>query len=257
MIVDVFPFFNELDLLEIRLHELSDIVDVFVLSEATLTFTGDPKPLHYQENKERYKEFEDRIHHVVIDSYDDMDVNSCTSMDRQQKQRGVDAALELMDKGDVMIMSDLDEIPRAEVVKQACKDDDWEFATLEMWLYYYYMNCPCVSRMRRWKNARIIRPTGPLVYHKTRKGRSDKEYKNAGWHFSFLHDIKYKIDSYTHAVEFSKPPFNTPLHIDLKRELAMDLFNRRVYKFKYVDDISYLPQYVLDNMDRFGKYVKS
>lgn len=256
MIVDVFPFFNELDLLEIRLNELSDVVDKFVLSEATLTFTGDPKPLFYQENKERFKEFENRIHHVVIDSYDDMDTDSCTSMDRQQKQRGVDAALELMGKGDIMIMTDIDEIPKAESIEQATKDD-WEFAMIEMQLYYYYMNCPCVSRMRRWKNPRIIRPTKRFIYHKTRKGRSDKDYHNAGWHFSFLTDIKYKIDSWTHNVEFGHPPFNTQLHIDLKRDLAMDLFNRRVYKFKYVDDISYLPKYVLDNMDKFGKYVKS
>ena len=42
MIVDCFPFFNELDLLELRLNELKDVVDVFVLSEATLTFTGKP-----------------------------------------------------------------------------------------------------------------------------------------------------------------------------------------------------------------------
>ena len=255
MIVDVFPFFNELDLLEIRLNELSDLVDVFVLSEATLTFTGDPKPLHYKENKERFKEFEDRIHHVVIDSYEGMDVTSPRSMDRQQKQRGIDAALELMTKEDIMIMSDLDEIPKAESVRQASKED-WEFAMIEMRLYYYYMNCRCVSRVGSWRNPRLVRPHGHIPYNKTRKGRSDKDYWDAGWHFSFLNDIKYKIDSYTHAPEFSKPPYNTPLHIQLKKDLGMDIFNRRRYKFEYVKDTSYLPQYVLDNMDKFGKYVR-
>ena len=51
MIYDCFPFFNELDLLEIRLNILDPIVDKFVLVESTQTFNRQPKPLYYQENK--------------------------------------------------------------------------------------------------------------------------------------------------------------------------------------------------------------
>ena len=51
-VIDVFPFFNELDLLEIRLNSLDPYVDCFILSEATKTFSGLDKPLYYQENKE-------------------------------------------------------------------------------------------------------------------------------------------------------------------------------------------------------------
>ena len=51
MIYDCFPFFNELELLEMRLHELSGVVDKFVLVEATRTFTNKPKPLYFQENQ--------------------------------------------------------------------------------------------------------------------------------------------------------------------------------------------------------------
>ena len=39
-VVDTFPFFNELDLLEIRLNLLDPYVDCFILSEATKTFSG-------------------------------------------------------------------------------------------------------------------------------------------------------------------------------------------------------------------------
>ena len=39
-VIDVFPFFNELDILEIRLNVLDPYVDCFVLSEATKTFSG-------------------------------------------------------------------------------------------------------------------------------------------------------------------------------------------------------------------------
>ena len=46
MIFDCFSFFNELELLEIRLNILNDVVDKFVVVEGTLTHTGKPKPLY-------------------------------------------------------------------------------------------------------------------------------------------------------------------------------------------------------------------
>jgi len=69
MIYDCFTFFNELDLLEIRLNVLKDVVDRFVLVEATQTFTGRPKPLYYKENAARFAAFADRIIHVVVDDF--------------------------------------------------------------------------------------------------------------------------------------------------------------------------------------------
>ena len=48
---DCFVFFNELDILEIRLNTLDPLVDYFVLVESTHTFTGQDKPLHFEPNK--------------------------------------------------------------------------------------------------------------------------------------------------------------------------------------------------------------
>ena len=50
-IFDCFPFYNELDLLELRLNELYDHVDRFVLVEANTTFTSKTKPFYFEENK--------------------------------------------------------------------------------------------------------------------------------------------------------------------------------------------------------------
>ena len=50
-VYDTFLFFNELDLLEIRLNILDDYVDYFVLCEANQTFSGKDKKLYYKENK--------------------------------------------------------------------------------------------------------------------------------------------------------------------------------------------------------------
>lgn len=48
MVYDCFQFFNELDILLLRMEILNDIVDKFVISESTVTFSGDSKPLFYQ-----------------------------------------------------------------------------------------------------------------------------------------------------------------------------------------------------------------
>ena len=62
MVYDCFMFFNELDLLEIRLNILDPYVDYFVISECDTTFSGNPKKLYYEENKDRFKKF----HHKFL-----------------------------------------------------------------------------------------------------------------------------------------------------------------------------------------------
>ena len=64
-VYDCFPFFNELELLEVRLGELYDHVDKFVIVECTETYRGKPKPLYYAENKNRFEKFSDKIIHIV------------------------------------------------------------------------------------------------------------------------------------------------------------------------------------------------
>ena len=116
MIVDCFPFFNELDLLEIRLHKLAPVVDRFVLVEATETFTGKPKPLYVQENKERFAQFP--IEHVVIDRHP---ADVVTPWQRENYPRHVlfDRLRAMaLSSSDIVLLSDLDEIPRADCVSR-------------------------------------------------------------------------------------------------------------------------------------------
>ena len=65
-IYDCFIFFNELDLLEIRLSELYNYVDYFVIVEANKTFKGKSKPFYFEENKQKYKKYLDKIIHVKV-----------------------------------------------------------------------------------------------------------------------------------------------------------------------------------------------
>ena len=69
MIYDCFMFFNELDVLEIRLNELYHAVDKFILVEATKTHAGKDKTLFFNENKQKFSKFLDKIQHIIIDEY--------------------------------------------------------------------------------------------------------------------------------------------------------------------------------------------
>ena len=52
MVYDCIPFFNELDILKLRMQIMAPFVDKFVLEESTVTFSGEPKELCFEKNKE-------------------------------------------------------------------------------------------------------------------------------------------------------------------------------------------------------------
>lgn len=116
-VFDCFPFFNELDVLEIRLTELDPLVDYFVIVEATLTHTGKPKPLYFDENRGRYNRFSRKIIHVVVD---DLPSEPSDHWGREISQRqAIMRGLELARPDDRIITSDCDEIPKPDMLRRA------------------------------------------------------------------------------------------------------------------------------------------
>ena len=124
-IYDCFTFFNELDVLDIRLAELADAVDYFVLVEATRSFTGKPKPLHYAENASRYAAYQDKIIHIVVEDMpegaQDAELENALLKDAWRREyfqrnaiaRGLGGAA----GDDLIMLSDADEIPRASALR--------------------------------------------------------------------------------------------------------------------------------------------
>ena len=142
MIYDCFQFFNELDMLKIRLNVMSPIVDKFVISEATETFSGLKKPLYYEENKEMFAEFADKIIHVVVD-----DTPEGYTHDRDTFQKNaVTRGLKDCTDEDIVIFSDLDEIPNPEKIKEILKDfQEDKIYHFAQRLFYCYLNMEEVS----------------------------------------------------------------------------------------------------------------
>lgn len=110
MIVDCFTFFNELDILELRLTLLDGVVDRFVLCEAPFTFRGDPKPLVYAANKDRFARWNDRIVHLVYDVVPDPN-----PWENEWGQRAhLTSALADVPADALVLIGDVDEIPNPE-----------------------------------------------------------------------------------------------------------------------------------------------
>ena len=118
-VFDCFTFFNELDILDIRLTELDPLVDYFVLVEATRTFTGKPKPLYYADNRGRYERFAQKIIHVVVD---DLPLDAESHWAREAFQRdAIMRGLTQARPDDRIIISDCDEIPKPALLRQALR----------------------------------------------------------------------------------------------------------------------------------------
>ncbi len=114
MLYDCFTFNDELDLLELRLRELEDLVDGWVLVEACQTFSGKLKPLHYAEHAARFAPWADRIVHLICGPSQ----GGWTSWEREAHQRSaILVALESAAATDLAIVSDVDEIPDKQLIR--------------------------------------------------------------------------------------------------------------------------------------------
>jgi beta-1,4-mannosyl-glycoprotein beta-1,4-N-acetylglucosaminyltransferase len=279
-IYDVFPFFNELDLLEIRLNHLADYVDHFVITEATMTHAGNPKPLYFHENRDRFSKFDGKIIHQVVDDFP----NTLNTFERDWFQRNeVKAVLETrLSDGDVLIYGDIDEIPTHSAIKQALEnlDNGIQMNHLAQDLFYYYLNLEetsgnLLSNMgefpdvtdKKWLGTTVSRWAYSKQFSIT--SLRDREHvsvsrriSNGGQHFSYVggpvptsadERIRAKLKESAHQ-ELNIWRTNSFLKLRLSR--GKDIFGRRGAKLKLRKDISYLPEYVLQNLTKFESLIQ-
>ena len=228
MTYDCFSFFNELDLLEIRLNTLDKVVDKFILAESPLTHTGHPKPLYYAENRGRFAKFNDRIIHVVVDDFpplpEDMPVREQAWMRENWQRNAIVRGLpQSIKDDDILLISDLDEIPNPDYVQKAI-DNPVGITRLDLKAYCFFINMRNIS-YPIWNNGTRVLTwrtfNDPITY--ARAGYSEccieavnqgptatrvrflkptSVLKPAGWHFSYLggvEAIQRKIKSIAHT----------------------------------------------------------
>jgi hypothetical protein len=250
MIVDGFMFFNELELLEIRLHELADVVDRFVLVEARETFSLQPKPLHFYENRSRFSDFLSRIDHRVIDRFPDR--TSPWAAEIYQRNY-LSSAFADCAPDDILVYSDLDEIPAAAAFFPEIAADGP--VALEQQQYYIYLNCRFVSDPLRKAKVFRRRDLERLPTLQQLRQMQHPVVPNGGWHFSSLGgldgaaNISYKLSAYAHQ-ELNRARYKSEKNY--RRALAAGrLYFSSKHRIEWVPLDSSFPAYVLQNRAKF------
>lgn len=108
-------FFNEIELLKMRLEELDPVVDQFVLVECAETQKGEPKSFCFNENRQLFEKYLHKITHVMVHEKH----ASTEFWGRENFQRNcIMRGLQNCQASDIILISDLDEIPRPEIVQK-------------------------------------------------------------------------------------------------------------------------------------------
>ncbi|GAU89710.1 hypothetical protein RvY_02225-2 [Ramazzottius varieornatus] len=276
-VFDATIFSFEDDLLEIRLHELWDVVDRFIIVEADKTFTGKPKPVRFPglrknkdfswaESKLLYKE-------VTLKSPNEAKNVSLAHLAwrneaRMRKQLTSLLTSNGLKAGDLVIQSDMDELPfqRTIALFRACEGYP-DLMHLEMRTFMYSFEFPRMGPGDAKTSIKTKRDNDEWYYSHQRK--SDHVLADAGWHCSFcfrhLEDFRTKMLGYSHFDRVTKSKFLDDTEIQERICAGKDLFDMfpEVYTFR---DLVYqfwrhpprsssfiqIPTWILQNARRFA-----
>lgn len=282
-IYDIFSFFNELDLLEIRLNILGPYVDFFVIIEANVTFSGLPKPLYYKENEERFSKWKNKIIYYTItdmpnneeELHERLLNKEISTVERKIIQNTLssknipkgqvnwlrdfyqkESAQKILDElrlrdNDICFVSDLDEIWNPESRIDYRMDGIFK---LKQKVYSYYLNN---RSSEYWDSAFVTKyknlKNGCLNHIRSNMKPSYLYINKGGWHFTNqggLEKIKEKIQSYSHQ-EFNNE--NIIMKVENQLSENKDFVGRN---FKFWVDENELPKYLLENKKKYSKFFK-
>lgn len=199
MVYDCFTYFTEKLQLLTRLHELKNLDVTHILVESAWTQSLQPKPYYFDQikNDPEIKPFLDRIVHIKVDEKFEGSVWAHDIGQRNCITRGLDIVSPT--ESDVVMVSDVDEIPRAELLKQHIDNlPNDTFRTFQLGYFCYYLNLRVLDQQKndfRWNGSVIVRPNILNKYtpHETIKLRDlvinqggPNVVLDGGWHVSYL-----------------------------------------------------------------------
>lgn len=260
MIYSTSMYFNDPDLLDLKISEESGHVDKIIIVESEITHSGLFKGL-----KAPMAKYKDNPK-VVYMTIDERTHRQCGSpWAREQLQRDFPRRQYALRDDDIFIVADMDEIIQEEEIEGLLKKAaEHGYVKPSMFGYYYYIN---VLR-GRW--------TGPFVANgKVCKWYDFNQLYNKstaypavfanirGRHFSYLYDpegIAWKIKSAAHT-EYNRREFAEPENIKKRISGLFDLFDRRdaagnILRFRVVEVDETYPKTILNNIGYWKKYIK-
>jgi Glycosyltransferase family 17 len=223
-------FNGELDLLSLRYNLLRKHVDIFIVGESPTSFAGSPKPLYFQENKNRWlPEDLARTRHVIYT------LEHCSDRwerEREANRQLVQACMDLPTPT-VTLLCDADEFPSPDQCAQARTIT--EPHSLPMTTYYRRANwevaySPHLPMGIAFPNSIAIERIPGAGMHQ----RVLKRLKgNLGAHLSYLGfsaaDLKVKYGSFSHS-ELDFPAASNDALLSLADHYAVDHLGRPLWR---------------------------
>ena len=264
-----FLYWDEDLLLDLRLNILNDHVDYFVIVEGNKTWQNNPKTLKFDVN--RFPKFKKKIIYIPVEDMpggDDPYLRE--NFQRNCISRGIISAA----KDDLIIISDLDEIPNPENIIKFKKN--MKYAVFMQNHYYYKINLRSTVNPY-WYGSRICvkkflkspQWLRNLKFKKRPFWRIDKIrlnniIENGGWHFCNLKNAEQLLYKYKNLCE-TNDPYHFKEKIDVKfldlesiKEkivLGKDIIGRdETYKVQKLDKT--YPKFILENKKILEEWIK-
>ncbi len=288
-------FFDENVVLDVRLKLLNEYVDFFVIVESTFNHKGEQRNLKFDINK--FKEFKHKIIYLTSDklpkNLEPLLKNDSenkkelkyifNAVKRENYQRNfISKGLKLADKNDIILISDLDEIPFLKNIN--IKNIKEKIIIFEQIMTYYKFNLGMPNFIwhgtKACKKKNLLSPQWlrnvkakkyPLfrldILLNKKKFNNVRFIKNGGWHFSNIkeaEEIEHKLKSYLHHREFELSSIDLnqikktirdkrPIY-DLTVDQRKDKIGSDIKLLKINDDE--LPNYIIKNKDKFANWLE-
>ena len=287
-------FFDETMLAEIRLNILNNYVDKFIITESKYAHNGDNKKLNFDINL--FSDFKKKIEYIVIDeqppnilennindSHEEKEEKKIiNSLKRENFQRDMlSLGLKGINDNDLVIISDVDEIPNLEKIN--FEENDNTIFIFKQKMFYYKFNL--YYENFEWFGSRAIKKKFFLTpqwlrnikskkyplwrvdtYFSKKKYHNIKFIENGGWHFTCIKspkDVHKKLTSYLHHQDFENSNIKL-IDIEKKIQAGEVLYDhnqdktddKRWFSKKLLLKVnsSYLPKYLDKNQNKFKKW---
>ena len=265
-IFDCFTFNDENLILEIRLNELDKFLDFFIIIEFGENHQGKKK------GKKIDQALLNKFKHKIRYFYTDMFNKNFNSWERENYQRNaIKEGLYDADKDDLVIISDLDEIPNlSRIDLDNINDRIYAFKQINtMYKFNLIRDSDWIGtklcKFKKLKSPQWLRSL--KVHKKYSYFRLDKFFsknyihnfeiiENGGWHFGWIRDINQIIDK---LESFAHTEFNNDNYKNLK--FISECINKKV-NFLNINEklnkieIKYLPMYLIKNIEKYKNFIK-
>ena len=288
-------YFDEDMLLDIRMNILNKYVKKFIIVESKFLHSGKPKKLNFDFNN--FAKFKNKIEYLVLDQ-EPNDIEIINESDNEEtksrkhilngmrrdffQRNFIQKGLKDCDNNDIILISDIDEIPKLENFNKDSINNEIVFFKQKMFYYKFnlcsndinwYGTRACKKKflkspqwLRNLKSKYYPYWRIDTLFYKNRV-RSAKFIDDGGWHFSYLNtpeQIKNKLNNYAHYWEFQKSnldfdsineKINNKISVyDLKVDMRKSKF-KSGQKLETVD-LKILPKYLIENIEKYSIWIE-